>query len=335
MKKLLSLWISLLSVSALLPSCQSPPRDTHAPTDYESVEYLPHASGKDADADSKGQDDSILHAAEAGIILLGDKEFEIDFIGFDTNDFGDGEKQCLLAIFDDKAGQMWVPLADDGPEGSVALFYKGELFTSETMEFEEDADGDSGFFSGTVIGESGQEQVLDGKLSFGVGTSSFELQGDVAILNGDLGSSTYRQVQYLIEQHPEVRIIHFNEVLGSVNDEVNVETGRLIRKAGFTTRVGATSIVASGGVDLFMAGKKRIYTFGGQLGVHSWANPGAGMFADELPRDHPAHQFQIDYFNEMMPNGADFYFFTLQAAPFDDIHFMTSAELEGWGISTE
>ncbi|NQU47462.1 MAG: hypothetical protein HQ519_02345 [Planctomycetes bacterium] len=199
MKKLLSLWISLLSVAAFLPSCQSPPRDAHAPTDYESIEYLPHATGKDADANAKEQDDSMLRAAEAGIILFGDKEFEIDF---DTNDFGDGEKQCLFAVFDDKAAQMWIPLADDGPEG------------------------DSGFFNGSVTGESGQELDLEGMLSFGVGTSSFELQGDVAILNGDLGSSTYRQVKYLLEEHPEVRIIHFEEVLGSVNDEVNVETGR-------------------------------------------------------------------------------------------------------------
>lgn len=59
--------------------------------------------------------------------------------------------------------------------------------------------GASGFFDGIVTGESGQERILDGTLSFGVGTSSFELRDDVAILNGDLGS---------------------------VNDEVNVETGR-------------------------------------------------------------------------------------------------------------
>ena len=60
------------------------------------------------------------------------------------------------------------------------------------------------------------------------------------------------------------------QISGSVNDAVNMHTGRLLRKNGFTTKLLSDSDIASGGVDLFCAGAKRIVEKGAKIGVHSW-----------------------------------------------------------------
>lgn len=56
----------------------------------------------------------------------------------------------------------------------------------------------------------------------------------------------------------------------------------------------------------------------------------------KLSQDHPAHKAQVNCFTEMMgENGKAFYFHTLEAAPFDSIHWMTADELIEWKLITE
>jgi len=45
----------------------------------------------------------------------------------------------------------------------------------------------------------------------------------------------------------------------------------------------------------------------------------------------------LAYFSEMLGNklGPDFYFYTLEAAQFDSIHYMTDEEIKKWNIATE
>ena len=168
----------------------------------------------------------------------------------------------------------------------------------------------------------------------GAGSSKLELKGNEAFLNGDLGTITYKQIKDLITKHKNVKTLVFENVPGSVNDEVNMFTGKMIRDAGLTTKLLANSDIASGGVDLFCAGKDRIITKGAKLGVHSW--DAMGFSGEELPKDHPAHQYQIEYFNMCLgEKGEDFYFYTLNAASADNIHYMRQDELEKWGIASK
>ena len=123
---------------------------------------------------------------------------------------------------------------------------------------------------------------------------------------------------------------------GSVNDEINVHTARLIREAGLTTWLPANGDISSGGVDMFAAGAERVFESGGYVGVHSWGAPGTDVVAAELPRDDPAHRSQLEYFSEMLgdTDGPEFYFYTLNAAPFEAIHRMTPEEIDAFGLTT-
>ncbi len=96
------------------------------------------------------------------------------------------------------------------------------------------------------------------------------------------------------------------------------------------------SEIASGGVDLFCAGKKRIVEKGAKIGIHSWCCLNY-LSAAEIPKDHPAHQYQIAYFTMCLGAdiGPDFYFHTLTSAPFNGIHWMSDADIQKWTVSTE
>lgn len=170
----------------------------------------------------------------------------------------------------------------------------------------------------------------------GVGDSHLEIKDNEAYLSGVLGTITYSQIKELIAQYPHIKTIVMTNVLGSVNDAVNMHTGRVLRENGFTTKVLSDSDIASGGVDLFCAGKKRIIEAGAKIGVHSWCCID-DLTASEIPKTHPAHQYQIEYFTMALGEkiGSDFYFFTLEAAPYNDIHYMTDEEIKEWNIGTE
>ncbi|MEW8044852.1 MAG: hypothetical protein AB2805_00050 [Candidatus Thiodiazotropha sp.] len=181
------------------------------------------------------------------------------------------------------------------------------------------------------------------------GTSQVEIDGERAYLDtefqlgenlrlsGGLGTRAYNQIFDLVSDHPEVTTIVEGTILGSIHDDINMQTGRLIRKSGLSTHLTSTSDIASGAVDLFCSGNQRTMEEGAMFGVHSWSDSENGIEAADLPADSPLHNAQITYFNEMLggPIGKDFYFFTIYAAPADDIYLMSRAEIASFGIITE
>ena len=157
--------------------------------------------------------------------------------------------------------------------------------------------------------------------------AAFEIDGDVATMAGTIDGTTPDRVAALVAEHPDVRSIVMRDVPGSVNDEANLEAARKVREAGLSTHLLADSVIASGGTDFFLAGAVRTIEPGARVGVHSWG--GGEEEALDLPRDHEAHRPYLDYYGDMgVP--ADFYWFTLEAAPADGIHWMTEAELEAF-----
>lgn len=170
----------------------------------------------------------------------------------------------------------------------------------------------------------------------GLGDSKLEIIGDEAYLSGDLGTKTYKQIKDLIDNHPNVTTLVLTSISGSVNDLVNMHTGRLVHEAGLDTKVLSDSDIASGGVDLFCAGKNRIVEQGARIGIHSWCCVN-DLTAIELPKNHPAHKYQINYFTLVMgaEKGVAFYFHTLEAAPFDGVHWMSDEDIQKWNVSTQ
>ncbi len=162
--------------------------------------------------------------------------------------------------------------------------------------------------------------------------TTFEVKGELAIMQGVIGATTPSSVLELAFMNPEVRTIVLTNMPGSMDDVANMRAGRYIRQLGLDTHVPADSEVASGATDLFLAGRHRSSEPGARFGIHAWG--GGPVAATDLPRDHEDHLLYLDYYEEMgIP--AEFYWRTLSAAPAEGIHWMTEEELERFGFFTD
>ncbi len=138
-------------------------------------------------------------------------------------------------------------------------------------------------------------------------------------------------------------------VPGSMDDGVNVQTGRQVQKRGLTTLLLGRFAVASGGTDLFLAGKKRVIVAGARLGVHSWARPVGplgGVFGlplawlfgivksgGDVPKDAEDHQIYLEYYRDIgIPEA--FYWFTLETSV-REMHWMTPQEIVRFDAATQ
>ena len=87
--------------------------------------------------------------------------------------------------------------------------------------------------------------------------ATFEVQGEQAVMIGVIDGTTPDEVQDLIDAHPNVTTIVMQDVEGSADDEANLVAARLVHQHGFHTHVPADGLIASGGVDFFLAGTTR------------------------------------------------------------------------------
>ena len=186
-----------------------------------------------------------------------------------------------------------------------------------------DSSGDGQLTIDEIVAHLGDEEA----------SASFEVQGEMAHMTGVIDASTPERLLELALDYSHVRTIVFDDVPGSMDDEANLFAGRLLRRFGFHTHVPMGGVIASGGVDLFLAGAKRTVEKGARLGVHSWGG-GPGETGRDVPKDHEAHQMYLEYYSAIgIPE--EFYWFTLEAAPAEDIHWMIPTELERYDMLTD
>lgn len=160
---------------------------------------------------------------------------------------------------------------------------------------------------------------------------SFSVSGDAAIMTGVIDGDIGEKLQTLLDEHPEINTIILHNVEGSVDDEANLEAARWVRERGLNTRIPGDGIVASGGTDFFLAGVKRTAAPGAMIGVHSWS----GLIAEgaRAPKDDPEHQKYLLYYKDMgIP--AEFYWYTLRAAPSGGMHWMSVEEQRRYRVVT-
>ncbi len=160
---------------------------------------------------------------------------------------------------------------------------------------------------------------------------SFTPQGDRIVASGTIDHTTLSAFEEVIAANPNIKTLVLQNIEGSVDDDSNVVFSRVVREEGFDTIVPSDGLVASGGTDLFLAGNRRVLEPGACVGVHSWG--GGGYVAAELPEDHPEHDRYLDYFADIGVDPA-FYWFTLDAAPEDEMHWVTSAEANSFDMTT-
>lgn len=166
----------------------------------------------------------------------------------------------------------------------------------------------------------------------GYGIFSVDGNGDL-VMNGASVTNTPYHFDNIIKDNPNAKLLIMKDCPGSDDDEANLLASRKIRQAGLNIHVTATSELASGAVDMFFAGVKRTMEPGAKFGVHSWTD--GKNDATDFPRGDTQHQPYIDYFKEMglsQQQAEDFYYFTIYAASPNDIHWMTQAEIDKYGL---
>ncbi|HHX8330480.1 TPA: alpha/beta hydrolase [Vibrio alginolyticus] len=168
--------------------------------------------------------------------------------------------------------------------------------------------------------------------------------GNVERITSTLGVTTYSQLLDIVKLYPdsEMTLKFNNHISGSVDDDINMYTGRMINSYNMTTIVTPMGSVFSGGTDLFAAGNPRVLQradttkpieLNKQIGVHSWAE--GDKTAKEFPYTNESHRKQATYFKQMMGDkGIDFYIFTLDSAPASGEHWLTKSDSDKYSFIT-
>lgn len=164
-----------------------------------------------------------------------------------------------------------------------------------------------------------------------VTTTEFRVEGQLLFMQGDINSKTLGQFEEVITANPEITTLVELTVPGSLDDDTMIALAYRVRELGLNTHLTASSEIYSGGVDLFLAGVERTMESGAMIGVHSWSD--GIREAKDYPRDSPEHEQNRLYIERMLGDDA-FYWFTIYAAPADDIYLMTDAEIGQYGLLT-
>jgi hypothetical protein len=173
--------------------------------------------------------------------------------------------------------------------------------------------------AGCVFGEGG-------------GETSFVVQGDTLIMNGEIYSSTLDDFEDVIADNPQITVLREGVVPGSNDDETMIALSYRVRELGLNTELLSDSEVYSGGSDLFLAGVERRMEEGAIIGVHSWSD--GTNDASDFPRSSSEHDMNRTYIEDMLGDDA-FYWFTIEAAPAAGMHNMTQNEIATFGLLTQ
>lgn len=167
------------------------------------------------------------------------------------------------------------------------------------------------------------------------GLLSFRVVGTQAFGNGYTDTDSARVVRKLVNDHPAVTQLVLQRMSGTQNADANLKIARDIRRFGLATHLEASSYIASGAVDLFLAGTQRTMECGAKIGVHSWAITGGdGQFSPESMGTDTRRRIQERFLRDMGFD-PDFYVFTRDAAGPNEIYILTADDIARFGILTE
>lgn len=166
------------------------------------------------------------------------------------------------------------------------------------------------------------------------------IDDNTAELDGVINSSSLRNFNAMISSHPEIDMIRIINCDGSEDDEINLELSLLVHQRNTSIHLEEEGLIASGGTDFFLAGASRTKGTNTRIGVHSWSGEddnGNEVEATDFPVGHEFHLPYINYYIAVgftQQQAEDFYYFTINAAPANDIHWMTDQEIEQYGMLT-
>lgn len=154
-------------------------------------------------------------------------------------------------------------------------------------------------------------------------------------MDGIINTKAYDDFVKIHESHPEIKNLRIIKSDGSINDEICLKLALYIHNNGFNTHICDSGFVASGATDLFLSGHTRTKGLGTKVGVHSWA--GFNEVATDYPVGHKSHQPYIKYYKSIgmsSEQAESFYYFTINSAKAEDMHWMSDEELKRYNIIT-
>lgn len=139
------------------------------------------------------------------------------------------------------------------------------------------------------------------------------------------------QFEAMLRAFPGISLIEMIDCPGTEDDRANLKLGRMVRARGMATFVPAGGSVRSGGVELFLAGSRRIADPAAEFAVHSWADED-GREARDYPADAPENRAYLDYYREMgmTPAQAQAFYAMTNSVPFSQAKWLSGAEMGRW-----
>lgn len=168
------------------------------------------------------------------------------------------------------------------------------------------------------------------------GLLKFRASGNLAYGNGNTNGMSVAMVRRFLDENPQVDTLVMGKMPGTKDADMNTRIAREIRKRGLKTHLPKNGFIASGAVDLFLAGTERTMECGGLIGVHSW-----GVTGDRTRTISPKtigvdrrQKFHEAFLRDMGIDPA-FYAYTRDSAEPDDMHYMSLEEIKSWGLLTQ
>lgn len=152
-------------------------------------------------------------------------------------------------------------------------------------------------------------------------------------MNGVINSKSLKNFNALYALYPKINKININVCEGSADDATNLLLSAKVHELKINTHLMDNGLMASGGVDFFLAGIERTSGMNTKIGVHSWAgmdDKGKNISATDFPVGHAYHLPYINYYVSVgftQKEAEDFYYFTINAASAESIHWMSDAEI--------
>jgi len=164
------------------------------------------------------------------------------------------------------------------------------------------------------------------------------IEGDTTVeMNGVINSNSLTNFNSLYTAYPNITKINIKQCDGSMDDETNLLLSKRVYDLGINTHLLNNGLIASGGVDFFLAGIQRTKGANTQMGVHSWSD-GNGAQATDFIVGHANHLPYINYYVSVgftQQQAEDFYYFTINTATAENIHWMTTTEISTYNIITQ
>ena len=135
----------------------------------------------------------------------------------------------------------------------------------------------------------------------------------------------------MMRDHPGIAMLEMINCPGTEDDSANLRLGRMIHANKIATHVPANGWVASGAVELFLAGSRHSAHPGARFAVHSWEDD-SGRGPQSYAPNAPENRAYLDYYRAigMNPGAAAAFYAMTNSTPFSRPRYLSASEMAPW-----